>query len=439
MTTFICTDNYTWLQQQPDNSIDSIVTDSPYGLGKEPDPLLVLRDWLDHGYHELTGAGFMGKKWDAFVPQPLLWRECLRVLKPGGHLLSFFGTRTYDWGVMAIRIAGFQIRDQIAWVYGSGFPKSHDVSKAIDKAAGAEREVIGQSDRPGKSHGTYSAMKGKNLITSASTDLAKQWSGWGTALKPAMEPIVVARKPLVGTVPANLEQFGTGAINIDACRVPFIDDSDRASATFGSQTDIKNQGFGSKRPSDGHVYAKDVEANPLGRWPANLIHDGSDEVLECFPNTGISSGGGGNKTPGKHGIYGKFKGHDYSGTLGFGDSGSASRFFYCAKASREERNRGLENFKKRPLTWSSGTQNPGSFQNEGQNFHPTVKPIALMRYLIRLVTPRSGIVLDPFSGSGTTGIAAELESINCICLENDPDSHATAIARAAAWRTPLFG
>lgn len=376
MTTFICTDNYTWLQQQPDNSIDSIVTDSPYGLGKEPDPLLVLRDWLDHGYHELTGAGFMGKKWDAFVPQPLLWRECLRVLKPGGHLLSFFGTRTYDWGVMAIRIAGFQIRDQIAWVYGSGFPKS--------------------SNQDG------------------------QWEGWGTALKPAMEPIVVARKPLVGTVPANLEQFGTGAINIDACRVPFIDDSDRASATFGSQTDIKNQGFGSKRPSDGHVYAKDVEANPLGRWPANLIHDGSDEVLQAFPDAQGAQAQvtGSEPTTGFSGAV-KFSGMRRrvpGPPPRIETQKSASRFFYCAKASREERNRGLK-----------------------QNNHPTVKPIALMRYLIRLVTPPTGTILDPFSGSGTTGIAAELESINCICLENDPDSHATAIARAAAWRTPLFG
>ena len=203
------------LRTFPNNSIDSIVTDPPYGLGKEPNALEVLQSWITTGYHEVKGKGFMGKEWDSFVPQPIFWKECLRVLKHGGHLLSFAGTRTYDWVVMGLRIAGFEIRDQIAWVYGSGFPKSHDISKAIDKMAGAKREVVGSKNAKDFSNHKGSMMNKSTTenyethttnidITTPSTDQAKQWQGWGTALKPALEPIVMARKPLDGTVANNV-------------------------------------------------------------------------------------------------------------------------------------------------------------------------------------------------------------------------------------------
>lgn len=425
MIQFIHTDNYQWLLTQPDNSFDSIVTDAPYGLGKEPDAVKVLQDWIDHGYHEVKGGGFMGKKWDSFVPQPRFWKECLRVLKPGGYCLSFFGTRTYDWGVMAIRLAGFEIRDQIAWVYGSGFPKSMDVSKAIDKAMGVEREDKWEGlDRKIGPTGNKKCDKCGKWLSSGNpclcprpqdepqSDLAKHWSGWGTALKPAVEPIVVARKPLIGTVVQNIEAHGTGAININDCRVDFVSEGDRESATFGTQTDIKNEGYGSKRPSDGHVFAKNVEANPIGRWPANLIHDGSDEVIECFPDA-----------KGQQGDL-KVTGKPRPSSERFGDIApplehkarvesetSAARFFYMAKASRGERNLGLEE----------------------QNNHPTVKPIALMRYLVRLVTPKGGRVLDPFCGSGTTGIACKMEHFDFVGLDETEDYIKISEARIVAW------
>lgn len=266
-----------------DNSIDSIVTDPPYELG------------------------FMGKKWDnsGIAYDVKLWIECLRVLKPGGHLLAFSGSRTYHRMAVAIEDAGFDIRDQIQWVYGSGFPKSHNIGKAIDKMQGG----------------------------------AKQWNGWGTALKPAHEPICVARKPLIGTVAENVLKYGTGGINIDGCRV----------GTQESWQRLK----GSNEGLDGNFLKGKKEiprfSNINGRWPANLIHDGSEEVLSSFPDE---------------------------------NEKSPARFFYCAKASKKDRD---------------------------ENHHPTVKPTDLMRYLCRLVTPPKGIILDPFTGSGSTGKAAILE------------------------------
>src|SRR5690554_1418565 len=206
------------LKTFPDNSIDSVVTDPPYGLGKEPNAIDVLKDWITVGYHEVKGKGFMGKEWDAFVPQPLFWKEVYRVLKPGGYVLSFAGTRTYDWMVMGVRLAGFEIRDMIAWLYGSGFPKSLDISKAIDKHLGAEREVIGKAKGAGstgvndRGNQTFIAKNGNDDgtydITQATTNEAKQWQGWGTALKPALEPIVMARKPVDGTVAQNVLKHG---------------------------------------------------------------------------------------------------------------------------------------------------------------------------------------------------------------------------------------
>jgi len=409
------------LRTLPDNSVDSIVCDPPYGLNKEPDMAEVLRHWLAGDDYQHKGGGFMGKTWDSFVPGPAIWRECLRVLKPGGHLLAFFGTRTQDIGTLAIRLAGFEIRDSIAWVYGSGFPKSLDVSKAIDKAAGAEREIL--SERANRSsfdpdaEGGGGFQRGTIQVTAPATEAARQWQGWGTALKPALEPITVARKPLVGTVAQNVLAHGTGALNIDGCRVGTESTVRVVSRAFGSLHDGRE-----KQGGEAGTYG-----STAGRWPANLIHDGSDEVVALFPDTGVSAGGGGTKAPGKNGIYGDFKGHEYGKTLGFGDSGSAARFFYAAKASRKDRNEGLTDpgpqFKRgTTLRQVENTDTKG-------NTHPTVKPTDLMAYLCRLVTPPGGVVLDPFMGSGSTGKAAMREGFRFIGCELSPEYLAIAEAR----------
>lgn len=322
----------------PDCSVDAVVTDPPYGLA------------------------FMGKRWDYDVPSVEIWAECLRVLKPGGHLLAFAGTRTQHRMAVRIEDAGFEIRDMIAWVYGSGFPKSLDVSKAIDKAAGAEREVVGREENWGASKAAdgkaaFGDYVGGWNITAPATSEARQWQGWGTALKPALEPITVARKPLVGTVAANVLAHGTGGINVDGCRVgtearPVMVRTE----TVVSATSMSGQSTGAT--SSG-------ELTTSGRWPANLIHDGSDEA-----------------------------------TAGLADS---ARFFYTAKASRDDRSDG--------------------------NTHPTVKPTDLMRYLCRLVTPPGGVVLDPFMGSGSTGKAAMLEGFEFIGIEREVQYHAIAERR----------
>lgn len=440
------------MRDMPDNSVDAIVTDPPYGLS------------------------FMGKRWDYDVPSVELWAECLRVLKPGGHLLAFAGTRTQHRMAVRIEDAGFEIRDMIAWVYGSGFPKSLDVSKAIDKmdaseeqerrrlrftawvrstgitsrqideatqtnmgghyttAASqpaimtrehleqcrhllgdvpewvereadirsvesrnmAEREVVGQGHRirresvvqiAGNSDGAYN-------ITAPATPEAQQWSGWGTALKPALEPITVARKPLCGTVAENVLQYGTGAINVDGCRV-------------GTES---------------------LPAIRAGRFPANFIHDGSDEVVGLFPQTAAAKAGyrgAGKGATGCYGVYGGdpgFQGHEDNG-------GSAARFFYCAKASKADRDEGCEGLEL--VTHQSGmggampVDDDGNardrFKAQSRNHHPTVKPIALMRYLCRLVTPPGGIVLDPFCGSGSTGKGAVLEGFRFLGIEREAE------------------
>lgn len=337
-----------------DNSVDAIVTDPPYELG------------------------FMGKSWDnsgvAFDPET--WRHALQVLKPGGHLLAFSGSRTYHRMACAIEDAGFEIRDQIMWVYGSGFPKSHDVSKAIDREAGAEREIIGTARLNG--YGKSNVTQGEynrnvtefpKMSDEPATDAARTWSGWGTALKPAHEPIVVARKPFKGTVAQNVLAHGTGALNIDGCRVGTESTicSHRASIGYG----------GSKVPF--------TSGSDSGRWPANFIHDGSDEVVAGL--------------------------------------GEAARFFYVPKASKRDREEGLDDHDDRLLNRT----NPGGIENDPKwaprvrkNHHPTVKPTGLMRYLCRLITPPGGIVLDPFTGSGSTGKAAILEGLSFIGIEMDP-------------------
>ena len=354
-------------------SVDSIECDPPYELG------------------------FMGKGWDrsgvAFDPET--WRQALRVLKPGGHLLAFGGTRTYHRMVCAIEDAGFEIRDQIGWVYGSGLPKSHN----------------------------------------------GDWGG--TALKPAWEPIVMARKPLVGTVEANWRKHGTGALNIDGCRVPTDDDlNGGAYAAEGSRV-VSGSMNASGTNVPGKTTGRDY-VQPIGRWPANIVHDGSDEVIDAFPQApgqlaDASSSSSSRKTQNVYGPMKRGNGREdepsadaeNAGAVGFkmrpgarrGDVGSAARFFYCAKASKRDRNEGLDGMPLKPGGMVSNTSGQHITRRDGNapgpvaNHHPTVKPTDLMRYLCRLVTPPGGLVLDPFLGSGSTGKAAMLEGFRFIGIE----------------------
>lgn len=446
-------DNLDLLAFLPDNSVDAVVTDPPYGLSSRPDMAEVLGHWLKGDDYKHRGAGFMGKAWDSFVPGPSLWAECLRVLKPGGYLVAFSSSRTYHLMTTAIALAGFEVRDQLFWLYGSGFPKSMNVGAAIEKKRDDRAEVLKvtrwvkeardaagftnrdidlffghngmashwttQGEQPyiptpeqippllsllgeeppdeiaallvklnqrkGRPGEAYTAREVVGVVsktrhadsavavpssggdyevftfnrTAPATEQGQQWHGWGTALKPAHEPITLARKPFKGTLADNVAKWGTGAINIDACRV------------------------------EG------------GRWPANLLHDGSDEVGDVLPGV--------------------------------------SRYFYHAKASRAERDRWLES--RQPASageatdrtdGSDGLKSPraGAGRTGGsRNTHPTVKPIAVMRWLIRLVTPPGGVVLDPYMGSGTTGVAAALEGVKFMGAEFDPAYFEIAEAR----------
>jgi DNA modification methylase len=416
------------LRGMPDNSVDSIVTDPPYGLGKEPDALKMLTDWIETGHHDVKGRGFMGKEWDAFVPQPRVWHECLRVLKPGGHLLAFAGTRTQDLMTLGLRLAGFEIRDLIFWCYGSGFPKSLDVSKQLDKLAGAEREVVEQRrvkgggmehvNRTNAAKHDYRPdgyQKGENVldITAPATHAARQWQGWGTALKPALEPITLARKPLEGTVAANVLKWHTGALNIDGCRVA-VPASDKKNYDANMACHERYADGRDKLGGYEGGWNADPAAvkNTGARWPANLIHDGSDEVVGLFPDTGKSTGGRTVKRSGGGNVgSGKASEAEWSNDdPGYGDSGSAARFFYAAKCSKKDRGDG--------------------------NGHPTVKPTDLMRYLCRLVTPPGGVILDPYMGSGSTGKAAVAEDFKFLGIEREAEYFKIAEARiTAAWDT----
>jgi len=563
------------LKELDDNSVHSIVCDPPYGLGDPPPIREVLLAWLNSGRFAAKGVGFMQKKWDAFVPSPDIWQECFRVLKPGGYLLAFFGTRTSDFGSISIRLAGFERRDTVAWIYGSGFPKSLNIGKAIDAAAGAEREVIGRSDtaigpsiakdRPAHIDVGGVNWQTANQITAPATDDAKRWDGWGSALKPAFEPIAVFRKPLSEkTIATNVVKHGTGGMNIDVCRVGKADTrrptgnhalgmmnddnwksrpltggstegrwpanvchdgsdevlglfpetqsgallpghkrgsgvtsydggggivqgsygNDSGSAArffFCAQADEADEFADEVKESDGSDKAQKPEFEPIavfrkplsektiaanvvkhgtggmnidgcrvdlaqgeathgsgsnmgnevygeyaserkgvpniksttGRWPANVCHDGSDEVLGLFPDR--KSRGQYTDSRDKPGtkltIYGSEAGTSVRDNAYANEDGSAARFFYCAKVNKAERNEGM---------------------NGGTNNHPTLKPTALMRWLVRLVTPRGGTVLDPFMGSGSTGRAAALEKCSFIGCELDPEYVAIAVKRIAA-------
>ena len=429
-----------------DASIDSVVCDPPYALvsiGKRfgADDAAACKVGATGAYAR-AAAGFMGKKWDtgetAF--DPAFWAEVLRVLKPGGHLIAFGGTRSFHHLATAIERAGFagigpgaEIRDTISnyitsetfagrffnslseeqtrafllmmdegefggmagWNYGSGFPKSHDVSKGIDKCAGAEREVIrerytAKRIKPGATvvrEGAYGKQDINFTATDTAPATAAAWQGWGTALKPAMEPIVLARKPLDGTVAANVLAHGTGALNIDGCRIASeAGDPNARAAKQGAVGPGYEGGFGvTERSWDAH----------RGRWPANVIHDGSDEVLAAFPTAPGQQRAvtGEERSHRAVNAYGDF-GASRHGAEPRGDIGSASRFFYSAKADAADR---------------LGSK------------HPTVKPVDLMAYLCRLVTPPGGTVLDPFAGSGTTGMACLREGFNAILVEREAE------------------
>jgi DNA modification methylase len=407
-----------------DNSVDSIVTDPPYELG------------------------FMGKSWDSsgIAYSVELWRECLRVLKPGGHLLAFGGSRTWHRLAVAIEDSGFEVRDSIAWLYGSGFPKSHDISKAIDKAAGAERDEwptlpmqkksdVGEISKNRRCAICLKALASGNpcqcdRTSTAITPEAQQWQGWGTALKPAFEPVVVARKPLVGTVAANVLEWGTGGLNIDATRI-------------GTEERI-NQPAGNKANSNGVYKFSNDEINAFngaesttvsGRWPANIILDEfTAELLD--KQSGISTSKVGKpRGTNKKGL---FANSDFNkvGTE-HNDTGGASRFFYVAKANKRDRNEGLDGLPEiqtvggggltaevredGSLETASAGGKYGSIKAKQTNHHPTVKPTDLMRYLIKLVTPPNGTVLDPFTGSGSTGKAALLDGYQFIGIELTED------------------
>ncbi|WP_202842008.1 DNA methyltransferase [Luteimonas saliphila] len=377
------------------NSFDSIVTDPPYHLttGKKGGTGAASDNPNSPAGRSRIGTGFMGKAWDGgdVAQRAETWAAVLRVAKPGAWLAAFSGTRTSHRMVCAIEDAGWEIRDTAMWVYGSGFPKSYN----------------------------------------------GEWGG--TALKPAWEPITLARKPLEGTVEANWRKWGTGALNIDGCRVPVEDEAyarncsgDRGHA---GTRDHEQRGATDLKPGG-------ASANAAGRWPANVIHDGSDEVLALFPQApGQMARARNDGEAQSNSTFGALR-HVTKAPEPRSDTGSAARFFYCAKASRADRNDGCDGMEARPLLWSSGTQSPGTFQAEGtrrasENNHPTVKPTDLMRWLCRLVTPPGGRILDPFAGSGSTGRGAVADGFAFEGIELDPAYAAIALARIRAMQPGL--
>jgi DNA modification methylase len=354
------------LKLLPDNSIDSIVTDPPYELG------------------------FMGKSWDStgIAYNIELWKECLRVLKHGGHLLAFGGTRTYHRMVCAIEDAGFEIRDQMQWIYGSGFPKSMDISKAVDKKFGAEREVVGEYQTHDIRNNGLMDKKGSMTvnITKAATPEAKQWDGWGTALKPANEPICVARKPISEkTIADNVLKWGTGGLNIDGCRIG-AEEIKTYGKRKGEGVSLEWSKYTSPEGYEGGIHQ--------GRFPANVILD--EEAGKMLDEqSGILKSGALKPYQENHQNASSYKMNRYKTFVQPANEGGASRFFYCAKASKKER-------------------------GEGNN-HPTVKPLSLIKYLITLVTPPEGICLDPFEGSGTHALACKELGFNYLGFELDKE------------------
>jgi site-specific DNA-methyltransferase (adenine-specific) len=405
--------------------LDAVVTDGPYGIS------------------------FMGKKWDYDVPKAAFWSLCAERMKPGAYLLNFASARTYHRMAVEVEDAGLEIRDQILWMNGEGFPKSHDLSNAIDKHLGKQRPKVEAQKRLGynklaEQHGVQTVNVKVWDKTSAQpiTAEAAAWQGWGNALKPGHEPCVMARKPMQQSLAANTLQHGVGGLNIDDCRIP-----GEASPSVKLRKHTRKTGQSPTRPGEygatltnrtsAATFGKHRPAEELGRYPANVIHDGSDDVVALFPQTRTSKG---TKTA-------RAKNHIYTGDFGGkadstdlnpngGDTGSAARYFYTAKASVKEREEGLDGWQ----TWASAffqTANGSSGQPSSQhkmnkarvNVHPTVKPLALMEHLCKLVTPRGGLILDPFLGSGTTGVAAVRNGFRFVGIEIDPESFTIAAAR----------
>jgi site-specific DNA-methyltransferase (adenine-specific) len=391
------------LAELADSSIDSIVTDPPYHLttGKKGGSGPASLNENTPAGRARIGTGFMGMKWDGgdVAMRPETWALLLRVAKPGAHLLAFSSSRTSHRMWCAVEDAGWEIRDTVLWLHGEGFPKSSNQRGA--------------------------------------------WEGWGTALKPAFEPIVLARKPLIGTVAENLEAYGVGALNISACRVP----GDKGAGNWkGSNATVSEERmFMASQDRAAHIgEAVEVEDGKVGRWPANVTHDGSDEVVGMFPAEAGAFAPVHRRGADKFsGTYGAFKGDvDEQASTFHGDRGSAARFFWCPKASRRDRNDGLSGMPAEDVNWSSGDQSPGTFQSpntdrKNENFHPTVKPTALMQYLCRLVTPRGGVVLDPFMGSGSTGKAAMREGMSFVGIELD-ERYVEIARRRIHSDAPLF-
>lgn len=439
-------------------SIDAVVCDPPYGLefmGKEWDRLGAVNESAEDSPGWRAGTGGTGKpdanngipfggagqriRYGKSAASMQSWHqswaeEAYRVLKPGGYLLAFGGTRTFHRLAVAIEDAGFEIRDCLSWMYGSGFPKSLDVSKAMDKATGAVKTT-------------------EDLFGEPITDLAKQWQGWGTALKPSWEPVVMARKPLAEkTVAANVERYGTGAINVDGCRISHTPGHE---GTWGAKS--KNPGTSKYGGNSYHssITETSTERHSQGRWPANTVMD-REAAKMLDEQSGVrKSASNRTATTGSHFSSGNELAASrtvYAGGAPYaGDTGGASRFFYTAKASRSERNAGLEGMverrKKIAVIQTPGVANDGDWEDGKQlsssmaNHHPTVKPISLMRWLVRMVTPPGGVVLDPFLGSGTTGCAAAIEGFDFIGIEQDAEYVEISERRIAHWAQfePCFG
>jgi len=517
-----------WLAHLPDCSVDSVVSDPPYGLGEQPPPLEVLGAWLRSRDYVPKGAGFMGREWDAFVPQPSLWREVFRVLKPGGYLLAFFGSRTLDWGSLAIRVAGFEIVDSLSWIYGSGMPKSHDLSKAIDAAASTGKSnsvaLKHANDNVRTGDGRVRASTQNNgIITGHSegpggprsirdepaTEEGKRWRGYGTALKPCFEPIVLARKPLIGTYVENVLTHGVGALNIDACRIsceggsPSQNRRESAAKAGAVPNSQARAGKILDNRSSLEIYTQNRASEQLGRWPSNLLlthspacrligskeiksnshhpasrgkggisttgHSGQADLVERRPGAeivenwacaddcpvrGIDEQSGFSKSPPAGNTCNaatksmfSAKTGDVQKLNGYGDSGGASRYFavfgqqrpvdevryfYSAKAATNERwffCRACNVVFRKSDDAERGSHDEHASEVVG---HPTQKPIDLMEWLVRLVTPTGGVVLDPFCGTGTTAVAAKRQGFNFVTCDIGEDYVKIAEARLAS-------
>jgi site-specific DNA-methyltransferase (adenine-specific) len=441
------------LKTLKDNSVDSIVTDPPYHLtsivkrfGKEGS---APAQYGTDGAFARASKGFMGKEWDGgdIAFRTDVWSECLRVLKPGGHLLSFGGSRTYHRMAVAIEDAGFEIRDQIMWVYGSGFPKSHNIGKAIDKIQGNERELVGVKEnkinlnatKEGDKSFYENAWNNKEYIDLEVTKGTTEWEGWGTALKPSHEPICMARKPLSEkTIAENVLKHGTGGINIDGSRIPFdmTDTNPATNPLYRQENEYKMPEKGQESNGSVSFTSSKNEISQEGRFPANIMFDEeAGKILD--EQSGTLKSGKMKSTHTRHtdgspnGIYGKFNPNHPIGET-YGDTGGASRFFYSPKVSKKERNAGLEDMEEKESVLpgrNTFDENGNRLRVDGsiipplvsKNHHPTVKPIALMEYLITLVTPKGGIVLEPFMGSGSTGIAAKNLGMSFIGIEREEE------------------